>query len=88
MYTVHILKSYFTILCMSFAGTVIRFHEDGARGPRMCICLFCGKKLKRKKEMLRHVLSHTKEKYYSCELCRMSFCRKASLKKHQKFYHR
>lgn len=50
-------------------------------------CVFCGKEFYKYYGLYIHMLTHTHEKYYNCELCQKSFGVMRTLNEHNKRFH-
>lgn len=62
-------------------------HANGARPPQSFICHICGKDKKCRSQLARHVIIHTGERPYACDLCCARFNRTGNLKQHKKRMH-
>ena len=57
-------------------------------GPEQYVCPYCGKAMKSRAEMVRHIRIHTGEKPYICNMCNYKTNRKSSLDSHVYRIHR
>lgn len=62
-------------------------HANGERLPRSFICHFCGKDKKCSSQLARHIIIHTGERPFACDLCPARFNRSGNLKQHMKRMH-
>lgn len=62
-------------------------HADGERPPESFVCRFCGKDKKCRSQLARHVIIHTGERPFACDLCPARFNRSGNLKQHRKRMH-
>ncbi|KAM4718697.1 zinc finger Y-chromosomal protein 1-like isoform 1-T2 [Anableps anableps] len=62
-------------------------HADGARLPESFVCHICGKDKKCRSQLARHVIIHTGERPFACELCPARFNRRGNLQQHQRRMH-
>ncbi|KAM4534438.1 uncharacterized protein PAE49_022647 [Odontesthes bonariensis] len=62
-------------------------HANGARPPESFVCHVCGKDKKCRSQLARHVIIHTGERPYACELCPARFNRHGNLQQHRKRMH-
>lgn len=62
-------------------------HANGERLPQSFICHICGKDKKCRSQLARHVIIHTGERPYACDLCTARFNRSGNLKQHRKRMH-
>lgn len=61
------------------------FKTVDISGSAAYICTFsnCEKIFKEARDLLRHILTHTKEKPYACRICDCKFSRKDRLRAHE-----
>ncbi|XP_028288871.1 zinc finger protein 2-like [Parambassis ranga] len=62
-------------------------HSNGARLPQSFICHICGKDKKCRSQLARHVIIHTGERPFTCDLCPARFNRHGNLQQHRKRMH-
>ncbi|XP_077410001.1 zinc finger Y-chromosomal protein 1-like [Vanacampus margaritifer] len=62
-------------------------HHDGTRQPENFICHICGKDKKCRSQLDRHVIIHTGERPFACDLCTARFNRQGNLQQHRKRMH-
>lgn len=62
-------------------------HANGARPPQTFICHICGKDKKCRSQLARHVIIHTGERPFACDLCTARFNRRGNLQQHKKRMH-
>lgn len=62
-------------------------HADGARPPQSFICHICGKDKKCRSQLARHIIIHTGERPYACDLCSARFNRQGNLQQHRRRMH-
>ncbi|XP_026218048.1 zinc finger protein 708-like isoform X2 [Anabas testudineus] len=62
-------------------------HANGARLPQTFVCHICGKDKKCRSQLARHVIIHTGERPYACDLCSARFNRSGNLQQHKKRMH-
>ncbi|XP_061615125.1 zinc finger protein ZFP2-like [Phyllopteryx taeniolatus] len=62
-------------------------HRDGARLPQTFVCHICGKDKKCRSQLARHVIIHTGERPFACDLCAARFNRLGNLRQHSKRVH-
>lgn len=62
-------------------------HANGARLPQSFVCHICGKDKKCRSQLARHVIIHTGERPYACDLCSARFNRCGNLQQHKKRIH-
>ncbi|XP_054479132.1 zinc finger protein 497-like [Anoplopoma fimbria] len=62
-------------------------HANGARPPQTFVCHICGKDKKCRSQLARHVIIHTGERPFACDLCAAGFNRRGNLQQHRKRMH-
>lgn len=62
-------------------------HANGERLPESFVCHICGKDKKCRSQLARHVIIHTGERPFACDLCTARFNRSGNLKQHRKRMH-
>ncbi|XP_057680425.1 zinc finger protein 616-like [Corythoichthys intestinalis] len=62
-------------------------HLDGARPPQNFVCHVCGEDKKCRSQLARHVIIHTGERPFACDLCSARFNRRGNLRQHRKRVH-
>uniref|UniRef100_A0A3P9CX54 Endothelial zinc finger protein induced by tumor necrosis factor alpha n=1 Tax=Maylandia zebra TaxID=106582 RepID=A0A3P9CX54_9CICH len=62
-------------------------HANGARLPQSFVCHICGKDKKCRSQLARHVIIHTGERPFACDLCSARFNRHGNLQQHRKRMH-
>ncbi|XP_041669533.1 zinc finger protein 436-like [Cheilinus undulatus] len=62
-------------------------HANGERLPQSFICHICGKDKKCRSQLARHVIIHTGERPYACDICPARFNRSGNLQQHRKRMH-
>ncbi|KAE8279586.1 AT-rich binding protein [Larimichthys crocea] len=62
-------------------------HADGERPPQSFVCHICGKDKKCRSQLARHVIIHTGERPFACDLCTARFNRSGNLQQHRKRMH-
>ncbi|KAM9332401.1 zinc finger Y-chromosomal protein-like [Pholidichthys leucotaenia] len=62
-------------------------HANGARQPQSFVCHICGKDKKCRSQLARHVIIHTGERPFACDLCPARFNRSGNLQQHRKRMH-
>ncbi|XP_039859788.1 endothelial zinc finger protein induced by tumor necrosis factor alpha-like [Simochromis diagramma] len=62
-------------------------HANGARLPQSFVCHICGKDKKCRSQLARHVIIHTGERPFACDLCSARFNRHGNLQQHKKRMH-
>ncbi|KAM7369517.1 hypothetical protein PAMP_010836 [Pampus punctatissimus] len=62
-------------------------HANGARPPQSFVCHICGKDKKCRSQLARHVIIHTGERPFPCDLCPARFNRSGNLQQHRKRMH-
>ncbi|XP_040922273.1 zinc finger protein 436-like [Toxotes jaculatrix] len=62
-------------------------HANGARPAQSFVCHICGKDKKCRSQLTRHVIIHTGERPFACDLCTASFNRRGNLQQHRKRMH-
>ncbi|XP_049605333.1 zinc finger protein 497 [Syngnathus scovelli] len=62
-------------------------HRDGARLPQNFVCHICGKDKKCRSQLARHVIIHTGERPFGCDMCAARFNRRGNLQQHRKRVH-
>ncbi|KAM8731600.1 zinc finger X-chromosomal protein-like [Acanthopagrus schlegelii] len=62
-------------------------HANGERLPQSFVCHICGKDKKCRSQLARHVIIHTGERPFACDLCSARFNRSGNLKQHRKRMH-
>ncbi|KAM6971551.1 zinc finger Y-chromosomal protein 1-like, partial [Tautogolabrus adspersus] len=62
-------------------------HANGARPSQSFVCHICGKDKKCRSQLARHVIIHTGERPYACDLCPARFNRSGNLQQHRKRMH-
>uniref|UniRef100_UPI0037E77A70 zinc finger protein ZFP2-like n=1 Tax=Semicossyphus pulcher TaxID=241346 RepID=UPI0037E77A70 len=62
-------------------------HANGARPLQSFVCHICGKDKKCRSQLARHVIIHTGERPYACDLCPARFNRSGNLQQHRKRMH-
>uniref|UniRef100_A0AAQ6A9T6 C2H2-type domain-containing protein n=1 Tax=Amphiprion ocellaris TaxID=80972 RepID=A0AAQ6A9T6_AMPOC len=73
------------LTCCSPAASVV--HANGARLPQSFICHICGKDKKCRSQLARHVIIHTGERPFACDLCGARFNRHGNLQQHRTRMH-
>nr|XP_020481109.1 zinc finger protein 2 homolog [Monopterus albus] len=58
-------------------------HANGARLPQSFVCHICGKDKKCRSQLARHVIIHTGERPFACDLCTARFNRSGNLQQHK-----
>lgn len=69
---------------MPYSSSDRPYSEYG--GQRVYECTICHWKFKIRQHLTRHMLSHTDEKRFKCEVCGKSFNRKSNMKNHRKIH--
>ncbi|KAM9839817.1 zinc finger Y-chromosomal protein 1-like [Aulostomus maculatus] len=62
-------------------------HANGERLPQSYVCHICGKDKKCRSQLARHIIIHTGERPYGCDLCSARFNRSGNLHQHRKRMH-
>ncbi|XP_071340347.1 zinc finger protein ZFP2-like [Trachinotus anak] len=62
-------------------------HANGARLPQSFVCHICGKDKKCRSQLARHVIIHTGERPFACDLCAARFNRSGNLQQHKRRMH-
>lgn len=62
-------------------------HANGARPPQSFVCHICGKDKKCRSQLARHIIIHTGERPYACDLCTARFNRHGNLQQHRRRMH-
>lgn len=62
-------------------------HANGARPPQSFVCHICGKDKKCRSQLARHVIIHTGERPFACDLCPARFNRHGNLQQHRRRMH-
>ncbi|XP_056868886.1 zinc finger protein 708-like isoform X1 [Takifugu flavidus] len=62
-------------------------HANGERPSKSFVCQFCGKDKKCRSQLARHVIIHTGERPFACDLCPARFNRSGNLKQHRRRMH-
>uniref|UniRef100_A0A3Q3FUF0 C2H2-type domain-containing protein n=2 Tax=Kryptolebias marmoratus TaxID=37003 RepID=A0A3Q3FUF0_KRYMA len=62
-------------------------HANGARLPETFVCHICGKDKKCRSQLARHIIIHTGERPYACDLCPARFNRSGNLQQHRRRMH-
>ncbi|XP_078794933.1 zinc finger Y-chromosomal protein isoform X2 [Oryzias latipes] len=62
-------------------------HDNGARLPESFICHICGVDKKCRSQLARHVIIHTGERPFTCDLCPARFNRRGNLQQHKRRMH-
>lgn len=62
-------------------------HANGERPPQTFVCPFCGKDKKCRSQLARHIIIHTGERPFACDLCPARFNRSGNLKQHRRRMH-
>ncbi|XP_035474667.1 endothelial zinc finger protein induced by tumor necrosis factor alpha-like [Scophthalmus maximus] len=62
-------------------------HANGARPPASFVCHICGKDKKCRSQLDRHVIIHTGERPFACDLCAARFNRRGNLQQHRRRMH-
>ncbi|KAM9826840.1 zinc finger Y-chromosomal protein-like [Neosynchiropus ocellatus] len=62
-------------------------HSNGARPPENFVCHICGKDKKCRSQLARHVIVHTGERPFACDLCSARFNRRGNLQQHRRRMH-
>lgn len=62
-------------------------HANGARLPQSFVCHICGKDKKCRSQLARHVIIHTGERPFACDLCAARFNRQGNLQQHRRRMH-
>ncbi|XP_062297264.1 zinc finger protein 83-like [Scomber scombrus] len=62
-------------------------HSNGARPLQSFVCHICGKDKKCRSQLARHVIIHTGERPFPCELCTARFNRHGNLQQHRRRMH-
>uniref|UniRef100_A0A3Q3MJ17 C2H2-type domain-containing protein n=1 Tax=Mastacembelus armatus TaxID=205130 RepID=A0A3Q3MJ17_9TELE len=62
-------------------------HANGARLPQSFVCHICGKDKKCRSQLARHVIIHTGERPFACDLCAARFNRRGNLQQHRRRMH-
>ncbi|KAM8822544.1 zinc finger X-chromosomal protein-like isoform 2-T2 [Spinachia spinachia] len=62
-------------------------HANGERPPQNFVCHICGKDKKCRSQLARHVIIHSGERPFACDLCAASFNRSGNLQQHRKRMH-
>lgn len=62
-------------------------HANGARPPQSFVCHICGKDKKCRSQLARHVIIHTGERPFACDLCSARFNRSGNLQQHKRRMH-
>uniref|UniRef100_G3N875 C2H2-type domain-containing protein n=1 Tax=Gasterosteus aculeatus TaxID=69293 RepID=G3N875_GASAC len=62
-------------------------HANGERPPQTFVCHICGKDKKCRSQLARHVIIHSGERPFACDLCAARFNRSGNLQQHRKRMH-
>lgn len=62
-------------------------HANGARPLQSFTCHICGKDKKCRSQLARHVIIHTGERPFACDLCSARFNRRGNLQQHRRRMH-
>ncbi|XP_016887286.1 zinc finger protein 708-like isoform X2 [Cynoglossus semilaevis] len=62
-------------------------HANGERAPQSFVCHICGKDKKCRSQLDRHVIIHTGERPFACDLCPARFNRRGNLQQHLRRMH-
>ncbi|XP_031166294.1 zinc finger protein 737-like isoform X1 [Sander lucioperca] len=62
-------------------------HANGERPPQNFVCHICGKDKKCRSQLARHIIIHTGERPFGCDLCTARFNRRGNLQQHRKRMH-
>ncbi|KAL6097420.1 uncharacterized protein ACO6RY_12975 [Pungitius sinensis] len=62
-------------------------HANGERPPQNFVCHICGKDKKCRSQLARHVIIHSGERPFACDLCAARFNRSGNLQQHRKRMH-
>ena len=60
--------------------------KPGVAGKKQHVCIACGKVLQSKRDLERHLLTHSGIKPFQCETCKKQFTLKGDLTRHMRIH--